>query len=245
MVRNEIKAVSRTETELRVANYIVLFGGRDLTGEYFTAKTILESSYTKSGILHMDFEHGFDPDKVGMDKHEIIGFVDWKTTKVDDNGVFVERVLNRQAKYMSMLEQLIDDGKIGTSSQAVDGRARKTNDGEIVEWPLMRDSLTFTPAEPRMLNENTIKAAKALFEFFPHSKSLAEVVGNTNFDFKAALEAASTLREVETALRDSGSFKRSDACLLVSRIKTMVRGELASEAKARQELESVFDRFHF
>jgi phage head maturation protease len=243
MLSNEIKTVSRTDTELRVANYIVLFGGRDLTGEFFTNKTSLESSYTKSGIIHMDFEHGLDPDDVGMDRHEIIGFVDWKTSKIDDKGVFVERVLNRRAKYMSLMEDLINEGKIGTSSQAIPGKPQKTSNGEIVVWPLMRDSLTFTPAEPRMLKENTIKAAKALYEFFPHSKSLAEIVSNTNFDFKAAVEDAATLRDIEAALRDSGALKRADACLLVSRIKALAQGELVAETKAKHELEEVFRKF--
>ena len=93
MERNELKAISRTDDELRVANYIVLFGGRDLTGEFFTPETVVESAYTKSGILHVDFEHGLDPDKVGMGADEVLGYVDWKTAVVDDTGIFVERVL--------------------------------------------------------------------------------------------------------------------------------------------------------
>ena len=63
---NEIKAISQTETELRVGNYLVLFGGRDLTGivhranrngtrgEYFSKNTNFESDYTQTGVLHVD-----------------------------------------------------------------------------------------------------------------------------------------------------------------------------------------------
>lgn len=101
---NELKTISKTDDEIRVGNYIILFGGRDLTGEYFSAKTLIESSYTKSGILHVDFEHGLDPDGVGMNSHEVLGRVDWKTARIDDTGIFVERALNRQAKYMDRLE---------------------------------------------------------------------------------------------------------------------------------------------
>ena len=64
MESNALKTISSTDDELRVGNYIVLFGGRDLEGiasdaknadgslgEYFTKDTQLESSYTKAGVL--------------------------------------------------------------------------------------------------------------------------------------------------------------------------------------------------
>src|SRR3972149_7181753 len=102
---NPLKALSETDEELTVGNHIILFGGRDLTGyaigknadgslgEFFTKSTDLESDYTKTGRLYVDFEHGRDPDDVGNTKHNILGYVDWKTKSVDDEGVFVKRVL--------------------------------------------------------------------------------------------------------------------------------------------------------
>ena len=69
---NALKAISATDEELIVGNYIVLFGGRDLEGiasphknadgtlgQFFTAQTALESDYTATGTLHVDFEHGW------------------------------------------------------------------------------------------------------------------------------------------------------------------------------------------
>ena len=118
---NALKAISKTDDELRVGNYIVLFGGRDLEGlgsdsknadgsigEYFTPQTVLESSYTKAGALYVDWEH-----RQGELGNELLGVVDWKTAKVDDRGVFVERVLNRRNQYLRWLEGLIDQGLIG------------------------------------------------------------------------------------------------------------------------------------
>jgi hypothetical protein len=195
---NPIKAISRTPDELRVANYIVLFGGRDLTGardksgrmtqydtgprnkdgsqgEYFTKATRFDSDYTKADTLSIDFEHGYDPDEVGADSHAVMGRVDWKTAKVDDRGVFVERVLNRRQKYVQWLEGLIDDGLIGSSSVAVPGRVQKAANGEIQTWPLMRDSLTVSPMEPRMLTANHVAAIKALSEIAPRLKSLTSL----------------------------------------------------------------------
>jgi hypothetical protein len=167
---NALKTISRTDDELVVGNYIVLFGGRDLEGhgsesvnadgskgEYFTADTELESSYTKTGYLHVDWEHSN-----GELDDEILGLVDWKTARIDDKGVFVERVLNRRSQYVQWLEGLIDAGLIGNSSEAVPAGVQKAADGQIQRWPLYRDSLTVQPMEPRMITENYIQAFKAL-----------------------------------------------------------------------------------
>ena len=109
-MNNNLKAVSKTDTELRVGNYIVLFGGKDISGEFFTQKTAFSSNYTDVGLLYVDFEHGRDPDKVGNSKANVLGVVDWSTAKADDKGIFVERVLNRRAKYVEFLEELIEAG---------------------------------------------------------------------------------------------------------------------------------------
>jgi hypothetical protein len=167
---NELKAVSRTDDELRVANYIVLFGGRDLegvasetvnadgsTGEYFTPEVELESAYTKAGAIYVDWEH-----RQGELGDAPLGVVDWKTAKRDDKGWFVERVLSRRNQYVKWLEELIDAGLIGTSSEADPGAVEKRADGAITRWPLVRDTLTVTPMEPRMLTENHLQAFKAL-----------------------------------------------------------------------------------
>jgi hypothetical protein len=167
---NSLKALSRTDAELRVANYIVLFGGRDLEGlgsdnknadgslgEYFTPQTVLDSPYTKAGALYVNWEHG-----LGELGDELLGVVDWKTARVDDRGVFVERVLNRRNQYVQWVEGLIDAGLIGTSSEAAPESVEKAANGEIVRWPLYRDTLTVQPMEPRMLTENVVQAFKAL-----------------------------------------------------------------------------------
>lgn len=220
---NNLKMLDKTDDQLRVGNYIVLFGGKDLAGEHFTSKTMLESAYTKSGVLHVDFEHGRDPDKMGIDQDDILGFVAWKTAKIDDVGVFVERVLNRRAKYMEVIEPLIEQGLIGTSSQAVTGKTARTKDGEILEWPLMRDSLTFTPAEPRMLMGNTLQLARTLRSYFPESKSLALL--DEVAPLKEAIDSCKSLKELEALLRGAVGLSRADATALVSKAKNFSRGE--------------------
>lgn len=176
--RNTLKAVASSNAdEFRVANYIVLFGGRDLEGtvnenvnadgsrgQFFTEKTRLDSAYTDTGRLYVDWEHGAGPwvDGMGPDENNVLGYVDWTTKAIDENGVWVERVLLRRARYMKEIEELINAGLIGNSSEAVGDGVSYGEDGEIKSWPLRRDTLTVSPMEPRMLTENAFRAAKAL-----------------------------------------------------------------------------------
>ena len=166
---NHLKAISKTDDELRVANYMVLFGGEDLEGETFTKNTKFESSYTKTGALYVDWEHGLDPEGDGPRRDDVLGIVDWKTAKIDDTGLWAERVLNRRADYMEFIEVLIDEELVGTSSEATES---KVVDGVIEIWPLKRDALTVMPAEPRMLSENAIHAIKSLSDKMPNLKSM-------------------------------------------------------------------------
>ena len=68
---NPLKALSKSPNELIVGNYMVLFGGKDLVGEYFTKNTMFDSGYTDIGMLYVDFEHGLDPDGLGIDENNV------------------------------------------------------------------------------------------------------------------------------------------------------------------------------
>ena len=220
-MKNALKALSQTDTELRVGNYMVLFGGRDLTGEFFTKGTDFQSPYTDLGVLYVDFEHGRDAEKAGNSQDNVLGLVDWKSAKVDETGIFVERVLNRRAKYIEFLSRLIDAGIMSTSSEAIPGTPRKKSGGEIVEWPLMRDSLTVTPIEPRMMVGNVLAAVKARAEVFPNSKSLAQAAGKpAPASSLKTIEAIATLADCEDFLRDAG-MSRTEAKALLSRVKSL------------------------
>lgn len=240
---NNLKAVSKTDTELRVGNYMVLFGGKDLAGEFFTKSTEFSSSYTDIGLMYVDFEHGRDSEKTGNSQNNILGVVDWKTARIDDTGIFVERVLNRRSQYVQHLEKLIEAGIVGTSSEAVSSGVRKKASGEIVSWPLMRDSLTVTPMEPRMIGENVLVAAKALAEFFPTSKTLAALTGGVVED-RVGVEDVKDLKSAEQYLRDAG-LSRKEATAFVSRMKGLLlrdadNGEMKAIAEAlKQRAEAI------
>ena len=238
---NELKALSQSDKELRVGNYMVLFGGKDLTGEFFTQKTHFDSNYTDLGVLYVDFEHGRDAERAGNSPDNVLGIADWKSAKVDETGIFVERVLNRRAKFVQFLTQLIDAGVMGSSSEAIPGASRKKSSGEIIEWPLMRDTLTVTPMEPRMMSGNVLTAAKALAAMFPNSKSLALATGAKEKPESGikTIEAITTLSDVEDYLRDAG-MSRTEAKALLSRVKSL--GQRDADEGAMQQIAEALKR---
>lgn len=208
MEGNNLKTLGKTDTELRVGNYMVLFGGKDLTGEHFTPQTKFDSDYTRTGMLYVDWEHGMDWDEDSPQRDDVLGYVDWKTAKSDERGLWVERVLSRRNEYMQYLEALIEADFVGSSSEAVGKGVRITTDGEIQVWPLKRDALTVTPAEPRMMSENVISAIKALSEFQPHLKALLQVEEIDTEDADKAETPNQITEPLE--LKNGGTNKMSD-----------------------------------
>ena len=198
---NELKTISKTADELRVANHIILFGGRDLTGEYFTEDTDTSSEFTKAvGRLPIDWEHGLDPDPDSPKRDDALGYVDWSTAKKTASGWWVERVLNRRNEYMQWLEALIEEGMIGTSSEATRD-AERTEDGKITRWPLKRDALTVNPAEPRMMSDNALNAIKSLAERWPTLKALIpQDAGNVS---EGATDKAAEPNKPQKARKDA------------------------------------------
>lgn len=251
---NSMKTLSSTADELRVGNYLVLFGGRDLEGvgsqtvnadgsrgEYFTPETQFESDYTKTGILYVDWEHGHDPDEVGLNADRVLGYVDWKTARIDALGLWVERVLKRRSEYMQWLELLIQEGLVGNSSQAVGGAVRKAADGRIEVWPLKRDTFTVQPMEPRMLTENALQALKALAVLPPGLETDAEAQPGA-----AVVGEAIALTEVEpVAAVDEPVVKTIDATGLPETEETMELEQLSEMfARMQKAIEGLTAKFN-
>ena len=180
-----------TSDEIRVGNYMLLWGTEDATDlerEFFEDDTNWESDYTKSvGRIPMDWEHGRGhQDANGPEgrittpgRDDILGYADMKTAEIDENGLWVERVLNRHNRYMSSLSILLDAGILGTSTEPVQKGVKKAANGKITDWPLVRDSLTVTPVEWRMseLGGNVVGAMKAIADMDPIFKEMCEAKG--------------------------------------------------------------------
>ena len=68
-------------------------------------------------------------------------------------------------------------------------------------------------------------------------------------DVKSALEGAQSLADVEELLRDAAALSRAEATAIVSRIRTIVRGERAAKSETASDpntiaaIAAAFDRF--
>lgn len=60
------------------------------------------------------------------------------------------------------------------------------------------------------------------------------------YDVKSALDEADSLKQIESLLRDAAGFSRADATALVSRIKSLSRGEREAETKTSDYLAAIY-----
>lgn len=156
---------SESDDAVLVADaYLFLFGGRDLSGEYFTTATRSDSEYTRSvGRLAIDVEHGrrFTADYPG--EQSALGYVDAATIRDDEFGRLARHLLDRRNRYVrEVFEPMIRAGLIGTSSEAQADGVERDKDGRIVAWPLLRQTLTVSPMEPRLMTERQIQIIKSI-----------------------------------------------------------------------------------
>lgn len=144
----------------------------------------------------------------------------WKTMYTDDKGLFVEGQLTPGHSVAVDVYASLKHGSVsGMSIGYIPTKSEQLSDGRrlLKEIDLIEISVVEEPAD------------------------LNALVGS----IKSAIETATTIREVEAALRDSGGLSRADACALVARMKSLLQGELAAEEKAKQEIAALFQKFTF
>lgn len=112
--------------------------GRDLYGEYFSARTELCLDWFAERPLL--YQHGFDSGP----QLAPVGRV--KAWEVRTDGVWVQAQLDASSDYFEDIRELIDKGKLFFSSGSVGHLVEMTRSGEILRWPWVELSLTPTPA---------------------------------------------------------------------------------------------------
>lgn len=115
------------------------FGGRDLHGQFFSAKTNFALDWF--GERPLLYHHGLDAD-AGL---SVVGRV--ISAKTTDLGVWVQAQLEQSSEYFDAIRQLIAAGKLFFSSGSMAHLvAADHKSGEITRWPWVELSLTPTPA---------------------------------------------------------------------------------------------------
>jgi len=144
---------SETEDTITVAGWLVKFGGADLYDERFDASTNfwLDSIGNSPVIL---YDHGMN----GAVSKSVLG--KGVVTQMED-GLWVEAELAKHDKYVQQIAVLIGHGVMGWSSGSV-GHLVDRDESEtpvlIKSWPIVEASLTVTPAEPRTLGVQQLRA---------------------------------------------------------------------------------------
>jgi hypothetical protein len=185
-----LKFIKAEGDELHLEGYLALWGGVDLQDfdtQHFKTETDFESSYTKTGRLLIDWEHGQEPDVdesgkalIQPGRDDILGYVDWLTAQKDDIGLLARHILDRRKKYVKeLVEPLAKAELLATSTEAVQPRVKVEDDGWLSRWPLKRQSITVMPAEPRLMTDSQLSIIKSLAEQYPHLKAFVPEAAST------------------------------------------------------------------
>ena len=142
-----VRIKAQTEDSLIVEGYGVIFGGKDLYGDTFTADTDFMLDYVPVKAVLYDHRLGDIPAS-----REVIGKV--TSIRKDDVGLLVEAELDKRAKWRPIVEELLQQDALGWSSGSIGHMVDYVSgkgQGVIKSWPIVEFSLTPTPAEPRTM----------------------------------------------------------------------------------------------
>jgi hypothetical protein len=147
------------------------FAGKDADGEFFSLNTDLCPGWFPDA-LPLLYHHALD-DTVGT---EVIGRVDVKSLRTDDEGHWVKAQLDKRSKYLTQIKKLIEQEALGASSGAMSHLVKRTKAGEITRWPWVELSLTPTPCNPYAVvsYDTAAKHYKSLDLELPDEASLAD-----------------------------------------------------------------------
>lgn len=135
-----------------IKGYTFLWGNdkqTDVEREYFTAKTDFWDERLGKSPRPLTWDHAQDDE---FKATPVIGTItEWGD---DDLGRWYEAKLDRSHKYRKMIDKLIEEGVLGTSSDSAPQYVVREKTGKatwLKQWPWFASALTDVPAEPRMI----------------------------------------------------------------------------------------------
>jgi HK97 family phage major capsid protein len=115
---------------------------KDLTGQYFTPETNYHWD-GKEKRPHL-YHHGLDPE-MGL-KYLGDGL---ELSRIDKFALWAKSQLNLSDRYEAFLFQQAQAGKLGCSSGTAPHMIKCAEDGQILDWPIVEGSSTFSPIDWR------------------------------------------------------------------------------------------------
>lgn len=153
MATNTVSIKSIDDKSAIVAGWGVIYGGRDLDGDTFTAQTDFALDSTHEPPVFYDHT-------LGDVQHQLGRVV---KISAQEAGLWIEAQIERATDYAEQVLKLIEKGVLGWSSGSVSHLVRR--EGKTIKsWPIYEFSLTPTPAEPRTLGVEQIKRIDGLTE---------------------------------------------------------------------------------
>lgn len=185
MRTNTIKYIKNSENQHKITGYGVLFNVKDLDGDTFTKDT----------------DYGLTRDLIGMPcfyghKGTQIGLV--TNYSIDDVGIWYEIELDKSNRYLSKLEQLTNEQRIGMSSGALSHLVEKDADGTIKRWLMNEISLLTNPAESRTIQYTGLKHYIEREKVMSDVKEVKDVEVEVNTEVDALKEENNFLKELLT-----------------------------------------------
>ena len=90
-----------------------------------------------------------------------VGVID--TMQRDDVGMWVESQIKQADEYHKFIKPLVERNKLGWSSGTLPLARRVAASGKVLRWPAVEGSMTFSPAEWRMVADWPIQQLKSTF----------------------------------------------------------------------------------
>jgi HK97 family phage major capsid protein len=159
-----LKILSEDDITAIIGGYGVVFGGADLEGEGFEPDTDFMLDLVPVKPVFIDHSEGTVITADGKTFKlsgitEAVGHVIDVTP--DDIGLYMQLQFKKAERYWSVVEQMVKTGKAGLSSGTV-GHLTRRNGKTITRWPIVEESITLTPAEPRTVGVERLKAVTEL-----------------------------------------------------------------------------------
>jgi hypothetical protein len=161
-----------------IKGYTFMWGTPEKTDveiEYFTSKSNFWDDTLGKSLRPLTWDHAQDADfKASPVIGNITDFGD------DELGRWYVAKLDTSHKYRKVIDQLIKDGVLGTSSDSAPQYVVREKTGKsiwIKEWPWFASALTNTPAEPRMIG--SLEFLKSLGVILPDANA-----SNSRYEYK-------------------------------------------------------------
>lgn len=125
-------------------------GGRDLDGQFFSERTNIHPTLVPARVV--DWHHGKDP----LMGRSVLGKA-VLDAEPEDDGWWVDVWLSHGEKRVALIKRLAEKAPIFGSSEALWVKA--SSDGEILDWPYWRQTLSTSPQNTQSIVRPAMKAA--------------------------------------------------------------------------------------